>query len=186
MASVQGIESLAFDRFVQLEVDRKIGTLLQAREENALREKLLNAQRFREISADMLEGGCKPCGMGAGLSVIGTNFSDGEFNLHKSDASLGGEEVSGESFAAKVQGLQGLPLVLTEIDKEDDMGDQLANEVTSGGGLDRDDRDAALRRSSRLELQGRSDDKVEDRAIFNAKIKNLKIPKGGPPVPEAG
>lgn len=74
--------------------------------------------------------------------------------------------------------MQGAPLHLAKTEMLEEL-EYKHLEGESDLGIE-EERENDLRRSSRLERLGRADDNVEDRAIHNAKVWNLEIPKGIP------
>lgn len=74
-------------------------------------------------------------------------------------------------------GVQGAPLALMEIQQSDEEEDEVLGAENEAGGEEEDAKEGDLRRSLRLERLGTTDDKVEDRAIHNARVRNLEIPK---------
>ncbi|XP_024312009.1 uncharacterized protein LOC106865459 isoform X2 [Brachypodium distachyon] len=170
----QEIERAVFDILVQLEVEKKLAMILQTREEGRLREKLLSAQKGNVLGHHGMENVTQMMDMVPNMSGTSNMFSVFEGDGLSKNC-MSGEEVAETTFATKVMGVQGAPLNLVELEM-DGLGAGQTEMIEDAG--TEEDKENDLRRSSRLERLGRADDKVKDRAIYNAKVRNQELPKG--------
>lgn len=155
-------------------MEKKLAMILQTREEGRLREKLLSAQKGNVLGHHGMENVAQMMDMVPNMSGTSNIFSVFEGDGLSKNC-MSGEEVSETTFATKVMGVQGAHLNLVELEM-DGLGAGQTEMIEDAG--TEEDKENDLRRSSRPERLGRVDDKVEDRAIYNAKVRNLELPKG--------